>query len=430
MIVYLATGADPRAFGRYRELVGFRHRRRVRALRYEEAVDAPIGRLPRGIYVFADVERLTPDLTRAAAALRDRLFEAGRMVRALNDPVHSLRRLALLRSLYDCGRNPFQVWPLSEGQTPSRWPVFLRGENDHKGALAGPCADESALLAAARKIEAAGLSRESMLAVEFCDTSDPDGVFRKYGAFRVGERILPRHLFFSRDWMIKEADLLDAEKQEEELRYVAENPHGRELHEIFERACIDYGRIDYAVRDGQLIVWEINTHPVVVKRSMFRDRRRADLHPRVHGTLPGCVGRAPGRRVKLLRGAGLEGKVGVDRPPALRRAAPQHDGGASRTVKGPAADCVAPGVPANHQHREIVALDFDPQALAVELEVGDAGPDVTPLQLDQCIQARGHASVRTEPHYGGIEERATAVEVTAADAALPGIEPVLELRAC
>jgi hypothetical protein len=36
-----------------------------------------------------------------------------------------------------------------------------------------------------------GYDREDLLVVEFCDTSDADGIFRKYAAFRVGNAIIP-----------------------------------------------------------------------------------------------------------------------------------------------------------------------------------------------------------------------------------------------
>ena len=50
---------------------------------------------------------------------------------------------------------------------------------------------------------------------EFCDTSD-EGVFRKYSSFFVNGKIIPRHIFFSRHWEIKNDDLYD-EKFYQEL---------------------------------------------------------------------------------------------------------------------------------------------------------------------------------------------------------------------
>jgi hypothetical protein len=49
----------------------------------------------------------------------------------------------------------------------------------------------------------------------------------------------------------------------EERAYVFENPHERELRRIFGIARTDYGRIDYSVRDGAVVTWEINLCPTI-----------------------------------------------------------------------------------------------------------------------------------------------------------------------
>ena len=50
---------------------------------------------------------------------------------------------------------------------------------------------------------------------------------------------------------------------EEERDYVLGNPHERELAEIFRIAGVEYGRIDYSVKDGALRTWEINLNPTI-----------------------------------------------------------------------------------------------------------------------------------------------------------------------
>ncbi len=50
---------------------------------------------------------------------------------------------------------------------------------------------------------------------------------------------------------------------EEEFSYIQNNPHQKELRDIFDIANIEYGRIDYGFNDGKLQVWEINTLPVI-----------------------------------------------------------------------------------------------------------------------------------------------------------------------
>ncbi len=49
----------------------------------------------------------------------------------------------------------------------------------------------------------------------------------------------------------------------EERDYVFSNPHEARLAEIFQAARIDYGRIDYSLKDGRVQTWEINLNPTI-----------------------------------------------------------------------------------------------------------------------------------------------------------------------
>ena len=51
---------------------------------------------------------------------------------------------------------------------------------------------------------------------------------------------------------------------EAERRYQAENPHRAELLEVFRLANIEFGQIDYALLNGRIQVWEINTNPHLI----------------------------------------------------------------------------------------------------------------------------------------------------------------------
>ena len=67
---------------------------------------------------------------------------------------------------------------------------------------------------------------------------------------------------------------------EKERRYIETNPHERELREIFRRARIDYGKIDYAMLGDRLQIWEINTNPNVLSvpdRTAFASMDPADV---------------------------------------------------------------------------------------------------------------------------------------------------------
>lgn len=196
---------------------------------------------PGGVVIFSDLDRLAPAERAALAPVHARL------PRALNDPARSLLRFELLRALYARGINQFNVHRF--GDAPARFPVFLRPD---AGFLNKAPALQSTL---------DGIP-PGHIAVEFCDTADADGIYRKYGAFVVGERIVPRHLFFSRDWLVKGADLCDPAYLDEEIAYVKGNPHAAQLLEVCRTAHIGWGRIDYALVDGRIQVWEINTNPL------------------------------------------------------------------------------------------------------------------------------------------------------------------------
>jgi hypothetical protein len=107
--------------------------------------------------------------------------------------------------------------------------------------------------------------------VELCDARGPDGLYRKYSAFRVSGRILPRHVHVSAHWVSKSgSSLTNQATVREEAQNFETNPHEAWLRHIFELANVEYGRIDYGVANGELQVWEINTNP-----TLGRNPRRA-----------------------------------------------------------------------------------------------------------------------------------------------------------
>ena len=124
--------------------------------------------------------------------------------------------------------------------------------------------------------------------MEYRDTADSDGVYRKYGAFVIGGEIIPSHLKFSREWHIKSSDLYTEALQAEELAYVTDNPFRDQLAPIATMARIDYGRFDYTVVDGRVVVWEINNNPQIEGRGVNRPERQAAfgiVMPRIEAAL-------------------------------------------------------------------------------------------------------------------------------------------------
>ena len=262
MIHYLTAAAKRAPIELYLKDWGVRLRRRVRVLSYE---DRPSPRtLADGAFVFADVDRLSADLTDAATALWDALAARGERVRLLNRPGVSMRRAELLGALHRSGTNRFGVRGAREPREGLRFPVFVRHALEHEGAYTPLLPDAAALDSALAGLVEAGRDAEQLLVVEFLDTAGPDGLYRKYAATVVGERVIAHHIMFGRDWEVKGPSLAEPEMLAEERAYQLGNPHQEALRSLFQRARIDYGRIDYAVLDGQLQVWEINTNPTLL----------------------------------------------------------------------------------------------------------------------------------------------------------------------
>ena len=97
---------------------------------------------------------------------------------------------------------------MTDSNTPlaERWPVFLRGEFDHRGPGSTRIEDEA---------EWSRQKREGQLTVEFADTRGADGLYRKYAACRVGDRLSDEraaelgHAFAEIDKLLDAKDLLE-----------------------------------------------------------------------------------------------------------------------------------------------------------------------------------------------------------------------------
>ena len=228
-----------------------------------------------GTYIFTDMDRLTPAGRSRAARAWERISDLGGEARILNHPTQSMMRYDLLRALFERGDNMFNAYRMTECPQPRRWPVFIREEHEHSKNLSEFLHSPEALDAGISEVSAGDFGREDKLIVEFCDTKDDQGLYYKYGAHMIGERVIPRHLYASPNWTVSSKDSVwTAELLEKERRYVETNPHERELREIFRLARIDYGRIDYAMLGDRLQVWEINTNPILLTLVDLRDTKR------------------------------------------------------------------------------------------------------------------------------------------------------------
>ncbi|WP_083908748.1 ATP-grasp domain-containing protein [Thioalkalivibrio thiocyanodenitrificans] len=222
-----------------------------------------------GIVIWTDLDRLDRSVRARACAMHDVLVERG--ISTLNHPTASLTRFPLLQALAAEGRNPFRVFRPDACPSDLRFPVFLRRESGFMGSCPELLADASALHTALEALRRSGADRDDWMVVEYSAEPGPDGYFRKYGAFRIGSDIFPQHCFINRHWFVKHAyDRLGEAHRREHLQYVTENPHVNWIREIFDRAGITYGRIDYGETRGRLQVFEINTNPTVLNHPQTR----------------------------------------------------------------------------------------------------------------------------------------------------------------
>ena len=226
----------------------------------------------RGTWVFSALDQLGRGMERLARALAERLAaEPG--IRLFNDPRRVLLRHELLATLTARGLNDFRVVRAGAPWETLRYPVFVRAERSHGGNISPLLHDAREVRAWLGRAVVQGHDFADLLVAEFHDTASAEGYYRKYAAFIVGDRILPRSLAYGRSWMLKhehtefsEALLL------EERAYLHDDPHAAQLAEVVRLGGVDYGRIDYAVRDGRVQTWEINLNPTIGRRP---GRRRA-----------------------------------------------------------------------------------------------------------------------------------------------------------
>ena len=234
---------------------------RIRVVDYDHL--AAETHLAAGTWVLTALDQLSVGMQQFVGTLHGQMAgEAG--VRFLNHPTRTLRRFDVLETMRRVGYNDFRAVRASGDLSTLRFPVFLRSEWDHGGNISPFLDSLSEVRAAIVRATMQGHRLRDLLVVEFCPTADALGRYRKYGAYIVGDRIMPRHMSVTRQWMVKHAGSeFTREIVLEEEAYVLDNPHEAELREIFSLAAVEYGRIDYAVKDGRIQVWEINLAPTI-----------------------------------------------------------------------------------------------------------------------------------------------------------------------
>lgn len=258
--------------------------------------------VPRGTLVFCDFDLLTEFELDAACAIAAAAERAGPEVRILNHPLRATERAAMHRRLHSAGLNPVVVTRV-EDEMPRRYPVFIRLQAGCEAPDTGLIANEAEYRAALEALAEAGRPLRGRIAVSYETAPDAEGNFRKYGAFRIGETIVPQHILRASDWYVKRSNtaFTDAFAQEE-LDFVRENPHREALMTLFDAAGYEFGRADYTIRDGKVVLFEINSNPSFpdLRRGLKRQSERHEvIHQKVHEAFGLIDGPAKSGRVKF-----------------------------------------------------------------------------------------------------------------------------------
>lgn len=232
---------------------------RLRTMAYEDAFRAAA--LPRATWVFTDCDRLGYWELELAARLHRTLADAG--CRVLNDPARALGRIDLLQRLQRDGLNSFGAWRLADLPDDLPYPVFLRTNSAHRGILGDLLHDRAALDAQVALVLGQGVPTRELLVIEYRAEPVRDGLFHKRSMYRIGERMVPSLGVFESRWQAKYGELGVAGEAlyEAEREALARGDDAPYLRDVFERAAIDYGRVDYALVRGRIEVYEINTNP-------------------------------------------------------------------------------------------------------------------------------------------------------------------------
>ena len=217
---------------------------------------------PAGVYIFSDLERLSPWELRLAAEAFAILSADPRCV-ALNNPARVMTRYELLRRLRLEGINDFDALRADEWRLPARYPVFLRHEQEHNSPLSDLLHTPEALEQALQKLRDAGIPRRGVLIVEYAAEPFAPPLFRKFSSFCVANSVFAHHTVIENSWIVKHGMkvVVPEEYHEYERAFVEENRHAELLGRVFQIAGIEYGRADFGVVGGRVQVYEINTNP-------------------------------------------------------------------------------------------------------------------------------------------------------------------------
>lgn len=257
MIIVLTLDEGAGGINTFVEHFDRSYARRLQETTYADLLQRGVA--PRAAYVFTDRNRMNLRQREMADVLRTHFRNAGLAI--YNDPIRQMGRYELLTALHAQGINDFRVFRLDDGLSQVRFPAFARRENDHNGPRTWLVHNQEELQKDIERLILWGIPREDIIVEEFQDTQDPDGCYRKFGVWRLGDAFYGHHVFSGVEWLVKAQTDEKEQSRRESDDYFHASPHTDLVCPIFDLAGIEYGRMDFGFTDGRLQVWEINDNP-------------------------------------------------------------------------------------------------------------------------------------------------------------------------
>jgi hypothetical protein len=262
-------------------------------------------RAPTGTMVFTDMDLLGPRQLEAAASMAEAVRRAVPGTRILNHPAHAAERFELLRRMRAAGKSPVEVARLDGMEAPARYPVFIRAEDGASGPETGLLENREQFDTAVAELRRAGKPVKGRVAISYEAEPDADGFFRKFGAFRIGDHVIPQHIQFNTDWVVKANAPERTEAHiAEEFDYIMDNPHRDLVRDAFDVGNLQFGRADFGFKDGRFVLYEINSNPSFPRFAggdPAREKRRGHIRALICEALRSIDdGKTGGARVPFL----------------------------------------------------------------------------------------------------------------------------------
>ncbi|MGY8767220.1 MAG: hypothetical protein ACKVH8_02155 [Pirellulales bacterium] len=273
MIYYLVSSRHSCTFSPYFEDWGKPVQDLVKTLYYED-LDLQKPFAP-GLYIFTDHERLLRPEMKIIKQLASQMEQYPSHFRIFNNPNTALTRFKMLESWYESDINQSRAYRIDSLPEDIKFPVFTKREFDHTDRTMRLARSKDELHHVLRRLTfRERLRRREMMLLEYCDVSDGQGVFQKYSIMRIGDYYVPKHIHSSKEWITKHSEILSDEINQEEFNYIRAAAAPEDVKRGFEIAGLEYGRMDYGLKDGKVQIWEINSNPVVLPTRESLDPKR------------------------------------------------------------------------------------------------------------------------------------------------------------